>query len=140
MSNEPLPSHPQERNPFTYKAHRQQVIWQILIPITLGVVLVLVFAVLASRAGSGEASRWADISVILLASFLIVISLFMLVMLIFSIYGLRQALRRIPAPLLRAQVFFYRVERRVRAVSNQIVEPILRYHTSLAGLRSLRRD
>jgi|SRR3990170_4011004 len=140
MSNEPLPSHLQERNPFTYKIHRQQVFWQILIPIALGVVLVLVFAVLASRAGSGEASRWADISVILLASFLIVISLFMLVMLIFSIYGLRQALRGTPAPMLRAQVFFFRVEQRVRVVSNQIVEPILRYHTSLAGLRSLRRD
>ena len=140
MSNEPLPSHLQERNPFTYKVHRQQVIWQILIPITIGVVLVLVFAVLASRAGSDEASRWADISLILLASFLIVISLFALVMLIFSIYGLRQALRGIPGPMVRAQVFFFRVERRVRAVSNQIVEPILRYHTSLAGLRSLRRD
>ena len=140
MPNEPPPSQLQERNPFTYKVHRQQVFWQILIPIVFSVVLVLIFAVLATRAGSNEASRWADISLILLASFLIVISLVALVVLIFSIYGLRQALRGIPAPMLRVQVFFFRVERRVRAVSNQIVEPFLRYHTSLAGLRSLRRD
>ena len=140
MSNETLPPHLQERNPFTYKVHRQQVLWQILIPIIIGVVVLVILVVLASQAGSEEASRWADISVIILASLMIVFSLIVLVVLLFSIYGLRQALLRIPAPMLRAQVFFFRAERRVRAVSNKIVEPILRYHSSLAGLRSLRRD
>src|SRR4030067_3484354 len=110
MSNEPRPSQLQERNPFTYKGPRQQVFWQILIPIVFGVVLVLIFTVLATRAGSNEASRWADISLILLASFLIVISLVALVVLIFSLFGLRQALRGIPAPTPRVQVFFFRVE------------------------------
>lgn len=140
MPDETLPPHLQERNPFTYKVHRQQVLWQILIPITIGAVVLVTLAVLASQAGTEEASRWADISVIILASLMIVVSLILLVVLLFFIYGLRQALRGIPAPMLRAQVFFFRVERRVWAVSNKIVEPILRYHSSLAGLRSLRRD
>ena len=140
MPDEPLSPDLQERNPFTYKVHRRQVFWRILIPIAIGVVLVLVLAVLATQAGTNEASRWADISLILLVSFVIVISLLALVVLIFSIYGLSQALRGIPAPMLRAQVFFFRVERRVRTVANQLVEPILRYHSSLAGLRSLLRD
>ncbi len=140
MSEEFIPPQLQERNPFTYKSHRQQVFWQIHLPIAICVVLVLILALLATQAGSEEASRWADISLILLSSIMIVVSLIALVIIIFSIYGLKKGVRRIPAAMLQAQVFFFRVERRVRAVSNQIVEPFLRLHSSLAGLRSLRRD
>jgi hypothetical protein len=123
----------------THKAHRRQVLWQVILPLVLGVVIVLVFAVLASLAGDAEASLWADISIIFLLIPLMAVSLLFVLLFSGMVYVLLRLLRIIPSYARKAQVLAFKVEQRARKVANLAAEPILRYHSFVAAMRALRQ-
>jgi hypothetical protein len=137
MQNNRQPSPLPERNPVTHKTHGRQVLWQITLPLVLGVVVVLALAVLAGLAGEAEASLWADISVIFLLIPTMLVALLFLLLVAGLIYVLLRLLKILPRYGLIAQNFVYKVEHRARSGANLAAEPILRYHSFVAAVRTL---
>ena len=128
------------RNPVTQRAHSRQKLWQITFPLLLGVILALVFAVLAGLAQSESASRWADISLIFLLIPVMVVLILFLAILAALVYLMIRVLRFVPPVALKVQNIFAQVEQRIRTGSDLAVEPILRVQSWLASLRALRRE
>jgi MFS superfamily sulfate permease-like transporter len=112
-------------------------LWQITLPLVLGVVVVLALAVLAGLAGEAEASLWADISVIFLLIPTMLVALLFLLLVAGLIYVLLRLLKILPRYGLIAQNFVYKVEHRARSGANLAAEPILRYHSFVAAVRTL---
>ncbi len=97
----------------SFRAHRRQVAWQIILPVILAVLLVVAAAVLVSLAaanGTGDIARWAEISTIWLVIPFIFIGLVVLALLIALAYLTGLAADFIPPYTRKAQVFFLQVE------------------------------
>lgn len=127
------------RNPLTHRAHRRQVLWQILLPLAIGVIAMLVFTVLAATAQAGKASLWADISIIFLIIPLMAVCLLFLALTAGLIYLFMRLSGLIPSYARQAQDFILRLGQRVRRGADASSEPLLRYHSFVAALRALRR-
>lgn len=126
-----------QRNPVTFKKHRGQVFWQIYFPLIIVIVLALVAAVLAVMASAGALSKWADISLIYLVLTTMVAALILMALTILGIVGMRRALQAMPALLFRGQIFFFRLEQRLRAISDNLAEPAVKVNSQYAGLKTL---
>jgi hypothetical protein len=129
-----------ERNPVTQKRHRQEVMWQISIPIIIGLLIVLALCVLSSLGSPDNVSRWADTSLILLIVPALFFSLLFLIILSALIFGIVKLIGALPVFAFRAQHFFVRVKLLVRTFCDKVVEPILRAQSFTASTRALRRN
>ncbi len=129
-------------NPVTQRKHRQEVLWQISVPLAVGVLLVLLAAagvIYAGATGRGAVDRWASISTIwLILPMLFVTLLFTLLTAAFA-YGIIYLIGVLPGYAHKVQDFFVLVESRVKKAADGVVEPALRVQSLLAGLRALRR-
>lgn len=129
-----------ERNPLTHARHRKEVFWQISLPIAIGGLILLVFAGFSLALEAGEASRWADISLIWLiapAMLMILITLAMLAVSIYVIVKLIQALPYYSLQLLNGLIL---IGRYVRQAEDRAVEPFMRIKTFSASARALGRQ
>jgi hypothetical protein len=126
-----------QRNIVTHKAHRKQVIWQIIIPLALAIGVALVLAVLAGIAGTEEVSIWADISVIFLVIPVIIVSLLLLLLLMFGVFGVGKALKIIPQYTYHAQEVISKIEQGICKVSDGTVQPFIRVRGISAALHAL---
>ena len=96
MINEPPPAQPVERNPVTYQKHRNEVLWQITVPLVVGAIVILIPAVLvllASVTGISQLTKLAQVSLIWLIIIGMVISLLVMIMTIVMIYTTSAILR-----------------------------------------------
>jgi hypothetical protein len=128
------------RNLVTQQAHRQQVLWQIVVPLIVAAVVILVLAVLAATGSSQAASLWADIALVWLLIPVMIASLVLLVLLAGLVYAVVWLVRTIPAYALQAQNFIVMVASQVERLGNMIVEPIMRVNAFLASLQALGRN
>lgn len=128
------------RNPITKRAHARQRLWQIILPLVIGVIAAIALLVLAGLAGAAQTSRWADISLIFLVIPVMVVSLIFLALGAGLIYALVRVLQVIPTFAFRAQNLFTLIEDRVRTGANLAAEPIIRVSSWLAAIRTLRRE
>ncbi len=96
------PQHP------SYRKHRRQTAWQILLPVILAAILLVAAAVLVSLGtfrGNGDVARWAAISTIWLTIPVMLGALVMLAVFIALAYLLGRAVGLIPPYTLQAQLF-----------------------------------
>lgn len=140
MKDGEIPTQVPQRNPITYAAHRRQSIWQIYVPLGVFILLIIGMAVIAALADAQGKSLWADISIIYLSIFLMLTTLFVLAFTLTSVYLLSQGLKFIPYKTLQAQAFFFRLERKVRTISNQSAEPFLRMSSIKASVQAFIRS
>jgi hypothetical protein len=139
MQKNRLPPLMPERNTLTQREHAREVLWQITIPLVIGVVIVLALAVLSVvMLDEAEASLWADISLIFLLIPLMLVSLLLMALLSGVIYMLLRLLKVIPPYARKVQDFAYRIEQRARSGANAAAEPILRVNSVVAGYQALR--
>jgi hypothetical protein len=138
------PEHPPilKPNPITRRRHRQEVLWQISVPLGVGVLLVLLAAagvIFAGATGRAAVERWASISTIwLILPMLMVALLFIAITAAFA-YGVMRLIAVLPGYSRKVQDFFILVETRVKKAADAAVEPSLRVQSMLAGLRAVRR-
>lgn len=127
-SRHPKPTHA------SYRAHRRQVTWQILVPVIFAALLLVAAAVLVSLAaarGTGDVGRWAAISTIWLLIPVLFVGLLVLLVLVSIAYAMGIATDFIPPYTHKAQVFVSQVEAGVRrgaavAYRPRLILPILR--------------
>jgi hypothetical protein len=139
MKDGEIPTLVPQRNPITYAAHKRQIIWQIYVPLGIFILLIIVLAVIAVLADAKGKSLWADISIIYLSVFLMLVALLILAITITSAYMLYQGLNLIPYKTLQAQALFFRLERKVRTISNQSAEPFMRLSSLKASVLAFFR-
>jgi hypothetical protein len=128
-----------ERNPVTHRTHRRQALWQILLPLWIGVIVFLILAVMVGFSTNAQASLWADISLIFLIVPVMAITLILLAVLGGLIFLQRWLLINLPVYTRKAQDLAFKLEHRVRSVANSAVRPILKVEGIRAGWRSLWR-
>jgi hypothetical protein len=135
----PLP----EPNPITRRAHRQQSLWQIKLPIAISILLVSVSAVMVLVAGFGQGaglSTLSDISVIWLIVPMLILGSMLVVVQVALIYMLVRLLPIVPRSSRQMQDFFVLLSKRVRRISDKSTEPFLRVHSMNASFTAFRRS
>lgn len=131
-----------ERNPLTHAAHRRQAFWQITLPVLVGSLLLLLALVgvilTASGASSGEqVQRWANISLIWLILPNLVFVVLATAFFTAILYLVTRLLAVVPGYAHLVQIFFLRVNLRVRAFDVAIVRPLLKAKGLTAALRQV---
>ena len=119
-SKQRRPQHP------SYRRHRSQVAWQIVLPVILAVLCLIAVAVLVSMAAAGgnsDVTRWADVSAMWLSLPFIIGALVMLVLVIALAWAVGKGTGFIPPYTYKAQVFVNEVERRVKEGVSYVHRP-----------------
>ena len=131
---------PKARNPLTHRAHRHQVLWQITIPVLVGSVILVALAVLAVLANASQTSQLADISLVSIIIPALIFGLISLLLLIGSIYMVFRLIGIIPFYSYQLQNFLVLLDFRMKRISNKLVEPFLRVHSTRAKMRAFRKS
>ncbi len=101
----------------SYRSHRRQVAWQIILPVVLAALCLIAVAVLASMAvagGNSQVARWADVSAMWLSLPAMLGALIMLVILIALAWAVGKGAGFIPPYSYKAQLVVSEVEKRVK--------------------------
>jgi hypothetical protein len=124
----------------SYRTHRRQVVWQVILPVVLAAALLVGLVVLISLAtfqGGGEVGRWAAISTIWIVLPVMAAGLIVLAVLCGIIYLIARLLQVAPNYTAIAQDFAYRVEALVQRLTRSAVKPILLLDEIGAYLKAL---
>jgi lipopolysaccharide export LptBFGC system permease protein LptF len=126
-------------NPETRVKHRREGWWQISLPLSAGLLVVLVLSVAVTYGSHVDVSRWAQISMVWLVLPLIFFAVLFLVALVGMIYVLARLSGILPDYAYKTQNLFARMTRISRQVADKAVEPVLRLNALKASMRALIR-
>lgn len=136
----PTPGPLLERNPITQQRHRSEVFWQITIPflIVSAIPLLLLFFALYTD-DAQKISQRADVALIWLLVFMVLLSLIVLTLLSVLTYTIIKTIGFIPPYLKSGQDFFTSVQIFVLHVDDRLVRPILSLHEFNASVSAAFR-
>ncbi len=106
-------------------AWRRQVRWQIYFPLGLGLFVVGLLTGLLWLSQSGDASVWADISLILLFALAIIFGFVGLVIIVMGVIGVIYLTRVIPPPFDRTREAAFDAQATVSQASKAATKPII---------------
>ena len=112
----------------SYKKHRQQIIWQIVLPMVLTAILFIALIVLicfATFRGNGDVGRWAAISTIWISIPIMIGAVLLIAVLVGIVYLLIRLLQIVPVYTGKAQDFAHLVAGHVRHAADAAVKPII---------------
>lgn len=121
---ERLTSPPQHAS---YRAHRRQVVWQVILPVVVSALLLAAAIVLLSRAafgGTSDLGRWAAISTIWIVLPVMLVGVLLLVILIALNYLAARVLHITPTYTGIVQDYAFRAAALVRRFTKAAVRPI----------------
>ena len=122
------------------KRHQREKIWQILIPLIAGLLLILAVGVVviltASRsAAGGPVSQWADTSTIWLILPVIMFTIIGALILIGLIYLVAKLINFLPPYANLVQAYGDLIEAKVSLVTRKIVAPVITVKSTQAGVK-----
>jgi cell division protein FtsW (lipid II flippase) len=130
-----------ERNPITHQRHRREVLWQITVPVGIFALALLALAILVVvQASAGQASVWADISLMWMIIPAFIITLILFVFLAACVYLVVLMIGVLPYYFLRAHEWLILVGGRMEDIQDRLIEPFLRIRSALASLQELDRQ
>jgi hypothetical protein len=138
--NDTRPELTPEPNPITRKKHRHEVLWQITVPLVIGLVIILIIAVLVTTGTDFQVSKGADVSVIWLIAPMLVVSLILIAITVASVYAIVRVVQVLPIYARQVLDFFIKVGVEVRRAGDKAVEPFLRAQTFQASIRGFVRS
>jgi hypothetical protein len=112
----------------SYKRHRQEVAWKIILPVVLSAILIVGLIVLVNIAtfrDNGDVGRWAAISTIWIAIPIMVAGLIFLIILGGIVYLFKYLLNIAPVYTGKAQDFVYRIAGYIRRIADAVVKPVI---------------
>lgn len=122
----------------SYRRHKRQTFWQVLLPVLLSALLVLaglVFLILTATQGdpAGQLSGWADTSLIWLLLPVMGLGLIGILLLGGLIYLLAQLLKILPTHTALVQQYFALGEGWVKGITARALHPVISAKSALAG-------
>lgn len=124
----------------SYKKHRKEIIWQIILPMVLTAILFIGLVVLINVAtfrDNGDVGRWAAISTIWISIPIIIISLLLLAILVGIVYLLIRLLQITPIYTGKAQDFAYKIAGSARRAADAAVKPVIFLDSIGASIKAL---
>lgn len=112
----------------SYKRHRKELAWQIILPVVLSAILIVGMIVLVNVAtfrDNGDVGRWAAISTIWIVIPIMVAGLIFLIILGGIVYLLKYLLQIAPTYTGQAQDFVHKIARYIERVADAIVKPVI---------------
>jgi hypothetical protein len=112
----------------SYKRHRQEVAWKIILPVVLAAILIVGLIVLVNIAtfrDNGDVGRWAAISTIWIAIPIMVAGLIFLIILGGIVYLFKYLLNITPVYTGKAQDLVYRIAGYIRRIADAVVKPVI---------------
>ena len=112
----------------SYKRHRQEVAWKIILPVVVAAILIVGLIVLVNIAtfrDNGDVGRWAAISTIWIAIPIMVAGLIFLIILGGIVYLFKYLLNITPVYTGKAQDFVYRIAGYIRRIADAVVKPVI---------------
>ena len=123
----------------SYKRHRKQLVWQIILPMVLTSLLLVALIVLINVAtfrDGGDVGRWAAISTIWIVIPIMLGLLIVLALLGGLVYLMRKLLHVTPTYTSLAQDYVYIAMGYVKRASEAIVKPVLQLNGILASINA----
>src|SRR5262245_9544474 len=105
----------------SYKRHRKQLAWQIILPVVLAALVIVALIVLISFATfreNGDVGRWAAISTIWIVIPIMVAGLILFIILGGIVYLLKYLLNIAPVYTGQAQEFVYKIAGYIKRVAD----------------------
>lgn len=124
-------------NPVTQKTHRIQVLWQVVLPLVLGGLVILTLDVFTIQASEDTVDRGADLGMIIILLPVMIMLVILLALFSVTIYGLLRAQKVIPRFTYQAQTLVGRMQQIVNSTTDRTVAPILSINGWLAGIKTL---
>ena len=124
----------------SYKKHRRELAWQIILPMVLTVIgfaALIGLIYFATFEGDGDVGRWAAISTIWIVIPVMVLGLVLLVVLVALVYGMKRLLDITPTYTGLAQDYVHIAAGYIRRAADVAVKPVLFLEGVGAGLRRL---
>ena len=112
----------------SYKRHRSQLAWQIILPMVLAAILFIALVVLINIAtfrDNGDVGRWAAVSTIWISIPIIIVSFLLLAILVGIAYLLIRLLQIAPIYTGKAQDFAYKVAGFVTRAADAAARPVI---------------
>jgi heme/copper-type cytochrome/quinol oxidase subunit 2 len=124
----------------SYKRHRKQLVWQIILPMVLTAILFIALVVLINIAtfrDNGDVGRWAAVSTIWISIPIVIVALLFLAILVGIVYLLIRLLQITPVYTGKAQDFAYKVEGYARRAADAAAKPFILLNSIGAGIKAL---
>ena len=122
-----------------YRAHKQNVLWQILIPMFIVVALFATASVFTAMSPAETASQWADVSTIWLLIPVIIFALVNLLILAGLIYGLAKLLDITPTYTQKLYGLILLAKKKIESFADSAAKPIFMIEGFSASLRRVFR-
>ncbi|MDR3572922.1 MAG: hypothetical protein P4L50_03590 [Anaerolineaceae bacterium] len=126
--------------PPSIRAHQRQTLWQVWVPLSLGILLVLVLAaltIIGANRGSVLVTKWSDLTSIIMIIPVLFIGLIILAIIGAAIYGIARALKILPAYTGLVQAYAQLISITVKVRSDQFLQPVFAVRGWLAALNRL---
>lgn len=123
----------------SYRKHRKQVVWQVILPVALTTLLIVALIVLVNVATfnqGGDVARWAAISTIWIVIPIMLGLLIFLALLVGLVYLMKKLLNVTPTYTGMAQDYVHIGAGYVRRAADLAVKPILQLNGILAGINA----
>jgi hypothetical protein len=124
----------------SYRNHRRQLAWQIVLPIALSVILCLALIVLihiATFRNGGDVARWAAVSTIWIVIPIMIGLLLVLVLLAGLVYLMARLLHVTPTYTGLAQDYVHKAAIYIKRGADAVVKPIFLMDGVGASIRAL---
>ena len=121
----------------SYKRHRKQVMWQIILPMVLTSVLLVALIVLINIAtfrDGGDVGRWAAISTIWIVIPIMIGLLIFIAVMGGLVYLMQRLLNITPTYTSLAQDYVYLAEGYIKRATEAIIKPVLQLNGILASI------
>lgn len=124
-------------NHSTRRAHRREILWQVLLPIIVGLVLAAGLVYLLVASGPGQVERGAQIAAILMTVPLVLLGLGLAIGLLWLNSSLNKLVRWVPARSYRLQQIAEGLNKGARRVSHLLEQPFLTVESWGASINKL---
>jgi hypothetical protein len=129
----------------SYRKHRRQTFWQVLLPVLLSVLVVLaglVLLIMLANGGdpAGKLSVWADTSLIWVLLPMLGLGLMIILILGAVIYLLARLLKILPTYTAIVQHYFKVAEAWVKALADKVTHPVVKARGYQAGAGHLLKS
>ena len=121
----------------SYKRHRKELMWQIILPVALTSLLLIALIVLISVAtfrNNGDVDRWAAVSTIWIVIPIMIGLLIFTALLGGLVYLMMRLLNITPTYTGLAQDYVYIAQGYIKRAAEAIVQPVLQLNGILAGI------
>lgn len=138
MDSPSPPPTPSLRNPQTQARHKREVLWQITLPLILGIIFFIGASVFVTLGASGDASRWADATLVWLIIPWLIVSILVIGIKIGLIYLVVKLIHKLPSASYTLYGFLRRVHEIVKQAGDKAVEPVMKTASLRGRLQALR--